>query len=285
MITKSLIQKYVKMILLPIIIDTQDMLNQYTSLSTDNINNMLDNIAKGLARSFAEQLVVNAERELHSSKRRYVNAIRVIDSGKLEGTILLDTSKDKLVQMLEDGSPPFDMKEGFLKSAKVKTGKNGGKYLTIPFRQGVPGTIGEADNFAFVNMDPEAHAIAKNKVATIPVPGGGVRTAGISLNELPAHLQVRQKRAPIKNDEGDVLFKEYEHKTANSAGITRYVDSATGQNSYRSFRRVSEKSDPSAFIHPGIQKYNLIQKTLGAFNTGSELSRLIDNELNKLGLR
>lgn len=272
------------MILLPIIIDTQSMVDQYTTLTNKDINGMLDNIAKGLAASFAEQLVVNAERELHNSKRRYINSIKVVDSGKLEGTILLDYSKDKLIQMLEEGAAPFDMKEAFMKSAKVKTGKGGGKYLTIPFRQGVPGTIGESDNFAFVNMDPAAHQIAKNKPADIPVSGGGTRTAGIALNELPTYLQNKQKRPAIVDDKGNALFKEYEHKTANSQGITRYVDSATGQNSYRSFRRVSEKSDPDAFIHPGIQKYNLLQKTLGTFNTGSEMSRLIDAELAKLGL-
>lgn len=271
------------MIQLPIIVDTQDMLNQFTSLTSTNIENMLDNIAKGLAAAFADKLTVNAEQELKSSRKRYVDNIRVIDSGKLEGTVLLDYSKDKLVQMLEEGAEPFDMKEGFLASPKVKIGKGGGKYLTIPFRQATPGAIGESDVFAF-KMSSDVYKIVKNKPLDVPVSGGGVRSKGIALSELPAHLQVRQTRKAIVNNSGNDKFKEYEHKAPISVGISKYQDSVTGQNSYRSFRRVSEKSDPSAFIHPGIQKYNLIQKTLGQFSVGSEMSQLIDHELSKLGL-
>lgn len=271
------------MIQLPIIIDTSSMLEEFTSLTSTNIENMLDNIAKGLAASFADKLIQNAEHDLKTSRRRYVNAIKVIDSGKLEGTVMLDYSKDKLVKMLEEGAEPFDMKEGFMNSPKVKIGKKGGRYLTIPFRQATPGAIGESDVFAFV-MSPEVYKVVKNKPLDIPVSGGGMRSKGISLKELPEHLQVKQKRPAIIDNKGNVKFKEYEHKSATAVGISKYQDSVTGQNTYRSFRRVSEKSDPGAFIHPGIQRHNLIQKTLGQFSTGSEMSQLIDSELSKLGL-
>jgi hypothetical protein len=271
------------MISLPIIIDTQDLCTQFTSITSENVDDMLNNIAKSLAVMFSDELTINAERELKSSRKRYIDNIRVIDSGKLEGTVLLDYSKDKLIQKIEEGSSAFDMKEGFLNSPKVKIGKGGGKYLTIPFRQATPGAIGESDVFAF-KMSPEVYNIVKNKQTNIPVSGGGTRSAGISLNELPAHLQVKQKRQTINNKDGTTLFKAYEHKSAIAQGIAKYVDSVTGQSSYRSFRRVSEKSDPDAFIHPGIQQHNLVQKTLGEFNVASKIGQLIDNELAKLNL-
>ena len=58
--------------------------------------------------------------------------------------------------MLEQGATPFDIKEGFKKSPKArhtiakynKKGKiispGGQWYLTVPFRIGVPGTLGQA---------------------------------------------------------------------------------------------------------------------------------------------
>jgi hypothetical protein len=269
--------------ILPIVIDTQDLMTQFTSLDAASVNRMLDNIAKGLAASFAQKLEKNAEKELHKTRQRYIHNIKVIDSGKLEGTVMLDYSKDKLVKMIEEGAAPFDMKQYFLASPKAKIGKKGGKYLTIPYRQGVPTTIGESDNFAFI-MTKEVYAIVKKKPLEIQTPGYGMRSAGLSLKELPQHLQVRQKRAPIQDSAGNMLFKEYQHKNAINQGIAKYVDAATGQSSYRSFRRVSENSDEEAWIHPGIEKYNLVQKTLQQFDTTNTMSNLLDDELNKLGL-
>lgn len=264
------------MILTPIIVDTSDLMSQYSSLTGGDINDMLDGIAKGLANAFAQKLTMNAEQELNQTRDRYIKNIVVVDSGKLEGTVILDYSKDKLIKMLEEGASSFDMKEGFLKSSKVKIGVKGNRYLTIPYRLGVPTTLGEASNFAF-NLDPEAHKIAKNKPATIPVSTGS-RTQGISLKELPEALQIKNVRPAVKG------FPAYQHKSPVSQGVTRYQDQATGQNSYKSFRRVSENSDEGAWIHPGIQKYNLLQKTLGQFDTATEMSSLMDNELAKLGL-
>jgi hypothetical protein len=271
------------MILAPIVIDTQSMADQFTQLTADDINNMLDNIAKGLAASFAAQLQETAAKELKATRNRYLQSIKLVDSGMLEGTVMLDYSKDKLIQMIEEGAAAFDMKAGFMASAKVKIGKNGGKYLTIPLRQGVPGTIGDSGNFAFI-MPKEIWKIAKNKPLTIPVSGGGSRSAGISLSEIPAQFATPTLRPAIQDNAGKVLFKEYQHKTPDAQGITKYQDPTTGQNRYMAFRRVSEKSNESAFIHPGIKAYHLIQKTLGNFNEQQEMTPLIDGELTKLGL-
>jgi hypothetical protein len=271
------------MILAPIVIDTQSMVSQFTELNADDINNMLDNIAKGMAASFAAQLQEMAAKELKSTRNRYLQSIKLVDSGMLEGTVLLDYSKDKMIQMLEEGAAAFDMKAGFMASAKVKIGKNGGKYLTIPLRQGTPGTIGDSGNFAFI-MPKDIYKIAKNKPLSISVSGGGSRTAGIALSEIPAQFAKPTIRPAIEDGAGKILFKEYQHKTPNAQGIVRQQDGATGQNRYTSFRRVSEKSDESAFIHPGIKAYNLIQKTLGNFNESQEMTPLIDGELSKLGL-
>lgn len=266
-----------------IIVDTASILEEYRSLTERDINVMLDNIAKGLANRFAEELINKAESELKRTRQRYIDNVRVIDTGKLEGTVVLDYSKDKLIKMIEEGASAFDMKEGFLASPKAKIGKNGGKYITIPYRQATPGAIAENNAFAF-RMSYKAYKIAKAKPLTIQVSGGGLRSAGIAYSELPAALQELQKRPAIVSPSGVKMYNEYVHRSPINQGITKYQDSVTGQNTYRSFRRVSENSDPEAFIHPGIQAHNLINKALSGFGTESNISELLDNELSRLNL-
>lgn len=268
---------------MPIVIDTQSMLDQFTGLDHDTLNQMLDNIAKGLAVAYAYKLEMLAQQELHQTKRRYINSIRLIDSGRMEGTVLLDYSKDKLVQMIEEGADAFDMKPYFLSSPKVKTGKNGGKYLTIPFRIATPDAVGEADVFAAI-MPKEVYNVVKNKPTDIPTSGGGSRSAGLKLSEIPAQFAIKKIRPVINDNNGNELFKAYQHKNSIFEGMVKQNDSVTGQNTYRSFRRVSEKSDPMAFIHPGIAKYNLMSKALGQMDMGTELGNQIDSQLGKLGL-
>lgn len=267
----------------PIIIDTASIVENFSSITKEQIDDMLDSIAKNLAAGFAAKLEQNASQTLHQTKRRYINAIKLVDSGKLEGTVLLDYSKDKVVQMLEEGADAFDMKEYFLKSAKVKMGKKGGKYLTIPFRWATPNAKAESDVFSG-KMPNAIYQVAKNKPVTIPVSGGGTRSAGISLKEIPEQFQIKKVRPVIKDNDGKKLFDAYQHQSSIYQGIVKQQDSATKQNTYHSFRRVSDKSDKDSWIHPGIERYNLIQKTLGDFNVEAEIGQQLTNGLQNLGL-
>lgn len=93
------------------------------------IANLLEekqNIENEIAERFADQLQQNAEQKLYLSKDRYIEAISVEG-----GEVNLDTS-DFVVNMVENGASSFDMKPGLLSSPKVKTSKNGQKYMSVP---------------------------------------------------------------------------------------------------------------------------------------------------------
>lgn len=267
--------------LIPIVIDTVDLSRQF-NLSAAQVEGVCDNIAKTMAARYAQTLEQAAQRALHQTRQRYIRNIKVVDSGRMEGTVMLDYSKDPMVQMLEEGASPFDMKTKMLQGRKVKIGKSGGRYLTIPFRWGTPGAVGEAD--VFTGTLPQAvYDAVRAMTQSIPVSGGGSRTAGLNVTSLPTPLQQVGSRKAIADSTGKVMFKEYEHKTSLFQGIVQQKDGATGQNRYFSFRRVSEKSDPDAFIHPGIEQYNLIQVALGEFDQTKELSNALDIEWQNLG--
>lgn len=85
-----------------------------------------ESIEQSLAERFATQLELNAGKKLYLSKDRYIDAITVQGN-----EVDLDTS-DFVVNMVENGVDAFDMKPGLLNSPKVKTSKNGEKYLVVP---------------------------------------------------------------------------------------------------------------------------------------------------------
>lgn len=267
--------------IIPIVIDINDLRQQF-SVNKEQIDDLCDSIAKSLAARYAQELEQQATDALHQTRRRYIQNIRVIDSGRMEGTVLLDYSKDPLVRMIEEGASPFNIKDGLLKSAKVKIGKNGGRYITVPLRWGVPTTIGDSDAFSGIMPKP-VYSVIKNKPSVIPVSGGGTRTAGLQINEIPPPFNIPKRREVIKDTQGQMLFEAYTHKSSLYQGMVKKTDRVTGQNTYNTFRRVSENSDADAFIHPGIEQYNLIQKALNSFDQQREVSNALDEGLAKIG--
>ena len=265
--------------IVPIEINSSDILSQY-SVTDDQLQKMFDNIAKSLGVIYASKLENEASSALNSTRRRYIQNIRVIDSGRLESTVLLDYSKDPLVRMIEEGISAFDLKPYFLKSAKVKVSKSGKRYLTIPFRFSTPGSLGESEVFSG-KMPDEVYDIVRKKEVGVNGKSQGITKD--ELSQLPSKFQVIQTRKEVQDSQGKTLFKEYEHKSSIFQGIQKQTDKVTGQSSYHSFRRVSELSDEDSFIHTGIQARHLMQKAKQTMNIPDEVSIQIDNELAKLG--
>lgn len=285
--------------IVPIYIETADIVSQFEGITSNQIDNMLDNIAKGMAAAYARQLEQEANNALHQTRKRYVQNIKLVDTGRLEGTVMLDYSKDKLIPMIEEGADPFDIKAGFFGSSKVKYTKDGRKMLTIPFRWSTPGAVGESDVFSG-KMPSGIYRVIKEKETDIPVSGGGTRSKGLTIGEIPEKYQLPGTRSAIYTDVdpmaavyGKPTFEEYKHRSSLYQGMVKQNDPVTGQNTYHSFRRVSEEgenaegekvgSDPDSWIHPGIPMHNLIQVALNNFNQEEELTNGINIELSKLG--
>lgn len=271
--------------IVPIGINTEDIIEQFASITPRQINEMMDSIAKGLAVGFYSQWEKEAESALHRTRGRYIRNLRLVDSGKLEGTVLLDFSKDPLVRMIEQGASAFDMKSFMLRSSKAKTDKHGNRYITIPFRWATPDVLGESEVFSG-KMPEEVYDLVKKKPTTIPVKGGGMRSQGLTTGDiatLPKPMQSGGIRAAITDSQGQTQFKAYQRKSSLYQGMIKQQDAVTGQSRYNTFRRISENSDADAFIHPGIQNYNLMQRALGNFDIPNEVGNLIDNELTRMG--
>lgn len=190
----------------------------------------------------------------------------MVEEGKFTGAVILNGS---LPNMLESGASAFDIKVGLLSSSKVKFDAEGKPYITVPFRFSTPSAVGESEVFS-AKMPVEIYNIVKDRDANIQS-GMGKRSTGISLSDLkqvPEFLSKPKVRPEIVN--ADATFKQYENKSSIYEGLSKLQDSVTGQNTYGSFRRVSQNSDPDSWIHSGLTARKIADAALSKFDVDKE---------------
>lgn len=170
------------------------------------------------------QQKLNSTRPLYLMGLNFDSVVYPYGNDAFSGAVIL---KGKFPNMLEAGFPAFDEKIGFSKSSRKHTSKSGGWYLTIPMRHSTPGS------FMYGNPMPKniyGQVKKLNNREHINVPGG-------------------QKTS----------WTGYVHKNNIYDGLTRIIKSyhnpdtgkTTKQSYYLTFRRVSDKSDPLSWMHPG----------------------------------
>lgn len=176
-----------------------------------------------------------AQQELRSTRPIYLmglqekNSILASYNGKpLSGAIVL---RGRLPNMLEEGTPAFDIKAAMPKSKRAKPTKSGGWYITIPIRHSTPNSFmyGKA-------MPPSVYDQVKK-------------------------LQSRERLTVSGNER--TSHTGYEHKANIYDGLTRIVKSykpGTKQSQYMTFRRISDRSDPKSWIHPGFEGIHIVNK-------------------------
>lgn len=267
--------------LVPIFIDTSSLSAEF-NLTRAEVDGILDYVVKQVTAGFYREWSEQAKRNLSQTRRRYLESLVLVDEGRMRGAVVLK-EEDKLVRGIEEGMGAFDMKEGFMNSPKAHKSKTrkGGWYLTIPFRVATPEAQGDSDVFAF-KMPDEVYQVAKKMETNIPI-SGAMRSKGLKLEDIPESLQVPKTRAGVSSIPTSKTFEEYKNKTSIYAGITKVQDNDTGQSRYMSFRRVSDQSDQNAFIHPGINSYNLATKAMDIFDDKTIIDRSIDSYLASLG--
>lgn len=258
----------------PIVIDTSE-LSQEFNLNERQIKQLLDNIVKSVTYEVYRNWHNEASKSLGKTRNTYLQNLIVVDEGLMKGAIVLRYD-NPLVKMLEEGAPPRDMKIAFENSKKAKKKVDGGWYLTVPFRFAASTSLGESEVFSGI-LPKEVHEKVKSFEPNIPL-GGGLRSRALKLDEIPKQYQEKTVRKEIPETPTSRLFKEYVSKTSKYEGIVKVKDLSTNQTrGYMSFRRVSDKSDPDSWIHPGIEEGNFMEKGLN--QAEQFLPDLIDSQI------
>lgn len=251
--------------MLPVKIDISNPIDRY-SLSESQAADMAAMVTVGLANIYANNMIELAKKELNSTRKMFVNGIKVVQLSKYACAVDLIGVMPNAITF---GMSPFDMKDGFSKSAKRVSKKGGGWYLTIPMRWANPNAIASSQVFSGT-MPPEIYNLAKRLQSGIT----GKDT--LRTGDLPAGFDDSKFRPAMQV--ADEVREQYDHKSPMFAGLQK---SGSGKNTqYSTFRRVSDKSDPNSWMHSGIIAKNIHIKAYEMMSIGDEAKRIIDSYLD-----
>lgn len=248
---------------------------------------------RDIAEETRAEIIRQAQSKLGLSVEDYIRGLQPVEYSLPDGGPwpqgLFTAASIELVGWLpnaiEQGWPGGDMKEALLSGRNAKIGKDGTRFNTVPFRHGTPGTSGH--NFPAMGS---AHSdrIGPGGVPRKPLSrafaGPMTETQAAMLGKdiykkakklegttSDSELDVAGNRVRVQTHWGASLpegmapkLREH-HKTDIYAGMYRMQETyaKATQSHYMTFRRVSDKSDPKAFIHPGIEARHLFDEAAG----------------------
>lgn len=257
----------------PIIIDLSGLRQQF-KLSANSVQKLTEICVQSVTTAIYSKWEALARQKLHSTLPEYLQNLHIVDKGRFAKQIILTGI---LPTMIESGANPFDLKEGFKKSKYVKysvpvynaKGKmvypGGDWYLTIPFRHGTPGIVGQA---GFANeMPQEIYDLMVHRPRGVP----------LNRSEIPSPYDIPMSRAAIMDEKGNILYDEYRHKSSIYEGLTKRSAAYNKviQNTYGTFRRASANSDPLSWIHKGIKAYKLADEAI----RNTDVNTIVENEV------
>lgn len=227
----------------------------------------------GLAKAAQAEWIRIAQERLRSSREMYVDGLRRADSFSVTS---LDGEKAYAISLIgrmpnaiELGMSPFDMKgvrPGWLGGGKAKTAKDGTKYITVPMRHSTSSDarLAYTGKAAMADLKTEL----KKTVASYGL-DRMVRTASGQVVTGPV------KRVPKDPDVHRYLQGLTRIQTA-TGGMTK-SGMQRGSSTLMTFRRMSEKSSPESWMHPGLEARNILGDVEKWVDT--EASRIIESIL------
>lgn len=241
----------------PISIDIRSVADEF-HLSDEEIKQLssfvLDSIIDGFMRHWENAI----DKNLKGTRNEYKKGMFVDYAQDGTVSIGLTARQSGMAMKQEEGSPPFDMKEGFARSDKKHQGTKGW-YIHIPFRWATTEALGES--MIFSNKMPKPiQDLVKSQREALKISQIPKEFRGIGVNKTSGYVH--------KNNIYEAL-KRYE----SGSGSTE----KRGQ--YMSFRTASENGDPGSWVHPGFKALNLIDNTMSSFPLDEIVDKAVDDFL------
>ena len=250
-------------------IDLSDLAAEF-SLTIQQSNLLSSNILDGIITDYTIRWQDLVNRELHKSRSEYKRAMYIDKPNDNETIFGLSDRESPLPLMIEEGASPFDEKLGFEKSSKAHKKKNGGWYLTIPFRHATPTAVAESEIFNSI-LPKDVYDVVRSS----PKP--------LRVNDLPPEQRVLGRRKEIKVP--GLVVPEYIHKSPKYEGLVRINIQSTQtekRGGYFTFRRVSDKSDENSWWNSGIVPKKLMDRALEQVDIPKVTDIVVDKFLQEL---
>jgi hypothetical protein len=242
-------------------VDLTPAIEEFNILA-EEVSALTPRILDRVIDSYMTEWEDNINQSLGSTRNEYKRSMYVERIDEKNAIIGLTPRESSLALMLEDGATSFDIKEGMEKSSKKKYTEDGGWYITVPFRHATSEALAESTFFQS-KMPKSVERVVQSKTME------GGRTQGVKIDELPAEYQ-KLRSNPTTG---------YQHKSPIYEGLTRLnmpSSEKEKRSGYFTFRRISSKSDPDSWVHPGFKALKLMEKTLQQINA----EQIVDEEVN-----
>lgn len=206
----------------------------------------------------------------------YLDALNKPDSVKLTDAGIEVGLATKIAQAMDDGAPAYDLKRALLAKSK-KSSKSGVPYVDVPFKHTTSGSRGTTQLPAAVKKAITERAVnqsARGSVKTTRLP---MKTPGKKFTRT-----LLQKRSGVPG------FKRTKQSVSHKRGLhddlirtsRKGKGGARGSVSYSTIRRISAKSSPSSWRHPGFKGAGLLKKTLPKLKP--EIARILSDSIAKV---
>lgn len=214
----------------------------------ERVNQAVEDGSDLLMANWTEEATIS----LPGSSGGYVNAISKDPQGWAHIAVI---NNHPAAVYLELGVDAFDMKKMLQTSSKVKISKDGKKYMHIPFEH-------KRDDLIKAGVDPQ-------EISEMQPSTRDPRKWGDRLTDF-GDVGKRKKYFTPTRGKMEKQTVSYEWKTSMFENTYKFKDTKTGQTeSFKSFRTISENSDPMSWIHPGIRAMNIagnaVEKTKPIF--------------------
>lgn len=257
--------------MMPLNIDLSEVVEEFALTATQSME-LSDAIIDRIVVEYTSKWENLVDNGLKGLRNVYKNAMYVDKKSPTEVIFGLREGGNGLAMALEEGKEAWDEKPFFEASSRKRLKAMGdGWYLAVPFRHATPEAVAESGIFQSV-LPKEIYDIAKNN--------GGRR---VSMAQLPEQYRQLGSRKEIVTARGAI--PEYTHKAPKYLGLVRVNVSSTdkeNRGSYMTFRRVSDRSDPNSWIHPGFDAHRFMDKALDQADIYIVADMAIDNFLAQL---
>jgi hypothetical protein len=206
-----------------------------------------------------------ANDNLNTTREQYIRGL-VMQGGQSNRNTGSISLKGIVPNMLEAGASAWDMKEGFAKSDKKKFNKNGEWYLTIPLTD-------QSKNISILINQQLLQELFQiiNEAPDVSVGSTSTQSSGFAASQSFLKNKSSIPTSTMMTSINQV-FDMYKQKSQ----IRDSNPSPASRSGNVQFRRVGQNSDPSSWIHKGLQARNFKDKALARFVTEQQ-DRLVRN--------